>query len=140
MARLVMLASFRSRATPPEGDPPSLTVHGESEEITPLAGSEGAAPPSATYETVVRMTGQTTFVESGTITFGDEGSIRVDSVGGGTISPSAEEGAQHGSVIWRVEEGRGRFDGASGLVTSNFRVSAEAGDATDHEVLDHFLP
>ena len=140
MARLVMLAKFRDQATPPEGDPPSLTVHGESEEITLLEGDQGSVPERASYDTDVRMTGETTFDESGTITFGDEGSIRVTTVGEGTLSPSGEEGVQHGSVIWRVDGGDGRFADASGLITSDFRVQAEGGQATEHQVLDLFLP
>jgi proteasome assembly chaperone (PAC2) family protein len=139
MARLVILAKFRDQATPPEGDPPSLTVHGESEEITLLEGDQGSVPESASYDTAVKMTGKTTFDESGTITFGDQGSIRVTTVGEGTLSPSAEEGVQHGSVIWRAEDGDGRFAGASGLITSNFRVQAEGGQATEVQVLDLFL-
>jgi hypothetical protein len=140
MARLVMLAKFRDQATPPEGEPPSLTVHGESEQITLLEGDQASVPERASYDTDVKMTGETTFDESGTIAFGDEGSIRVATVGEGTLSPSAEEGVAHGSVIWRVEAGDGRFDGASGLITSNFRVLGEAGGATEHQVLDLFLP
>jgi hypothetical protein len=140
MARVVMLAKFRDQATPPEGDPPSLTVHGESEEIRLLEGDQGSVPERASYDTDVQMTGETTFDESGTITFGDDGSVRVITVGEGTLSPSAEEGVQHGSMIWRVEDGQGRFAGASGLITSNFRVQAQGGQATEVQVLDLFLP
>jgi hypothetical protein len=140
MARLVLLAKFRDQATPPEGDPPSLSVHGESEEIRLLEGDQGSVPERASLDTRVTMTGETTFDEDGTVDFGDAGSIRVSTVGEGTIAPSAEEGVQHGSVIWRVDSGEGRFDGASGLITSNFRVQAEGGQANEVQVLDLFLP
>jgi hypothetical protein len=37
----------------------------------------------------------------------------------------------HGVVSWRVEGGEGQFAGASGLITSNFTLSAD-GQVTDH--------
>lgn len=138
--RVVMLVRFKDEATPPEGDPPRFTVHGESEEITLIEGDRSALPERASYDTEVRMTGETTFDENGKIVFGDAGSVRVSTVGEGMIGPSAEPDLQHGSVIWRVEEGEGAFAGASGLITSNFRVEAEAGQATEEQVIALFLP
>jgi hypothetical protein len=43
-------------------------------------------------------------------------------------------------VIWRIEEGEGRFAGASGLITSNFTVLADRGEATEYQVATVFLP
>jgi len=34
-------------------------------------------------------------------------------------------------VIWKVERGEGQFEGASGLITSNFFVST-TGEVTDN--------
>jgi hypothetical protein len=35
--------------------------------------------------------------------------------------------------MWTVTGGRGRFEGATGLITSNFTVSAQ-GEVIDHHV------
>jgi hypothetical protein len=43
-------------------------------------------------------------------------------------------------VIWRVEEGRGRFAGATGLITSNFLMNAESGEVAEKQVIALFLP
>jgi hypothetical protein len=102
MPRLLMLVEFSDQATPPEGDPPSLTVHGESIRVVPL---EGDAPDGAGY-----------------------------------LGPSPEEGLLEGSVIWRVEEGEGRFAGATGLITSNFVMRAETGEVAEKQVISLFLP
>ncbi len=64
--------------------------------------------------------GETTFTETGTIASGDDAELDIDTVGEGTLAPSADSELMHGSVIWRITEGRGRFVGASALITSNF--------------------
>jgi hypothetical protein len=137
MARLLMLIEFEDRATPPEGDPPSLTVHGESKRVIAL---EGDAPVRASFDSSVTMTGETTFDESGTMTFGSDGdAIRFTTVGEGYLGPSTEEGLLEGSVIWRVEAGEGRLAGASGLITSNFVMRAETGEVAEQQVIRLFL-
>jgi hypothetical protein len=39
MPRLSTLVEFSDQATPPEGDPRSLTVHGESTRVVPFQGN-----------------------------------------------------------------------------------------------------
>jgi hypothetical protein len=138
MPRLLMLVEFSDQATPPEGDPPSLTVHGESIRVVPL---EGDAPDGAAFDSSVTMTGETSFDEAGTMTFGEGGDrVRFGTVGAGYLGPSPEEGLLEGSVIWRVEEGEGRFAGATGLITSNFVMRAETGEVAEKQVISLFLP
>jgi hypothetical protein len=133
-----MLVEFEDRSTPPEGDPPSLTVHGESTRVMPF---EGDAPQRAAFDSSVTMTGETSFDENGVMTFGNESDrIRFSTVGAGYLGPSPEEGVLHGSVIWRVEGGEGRFAGATGLITSNFVLRAETGEVAEKQVIVLFLP
>jgi hypothetical protein len=42
-------------------------------------------------------------------------------------------------VIWSITRGDGRLAGASGLITSNFTVSA-TGDVVDNQFVVLFLP
>jgi hypothetical protein len=138
MRRILMFVEFSDRATPPEGDPPTLSVHGESTRIVPL---EGDAPAAAAFDSTVTMTGETSFLESGKMTFGDEDDlIRFGTIGEGFLGPSPEPGMLEGSVIWRVNVGEGRFAGAEGMITSNFLFGAETGEVAEKQVISLFLP
>lgn len=80
------------------------------------------------------------FREYGTITFGDGGNaIRFDTIGSGSFAPAAEPGVQHGTIMWRIEGGTGTFEGASGLITSNFIIEAD-GSVTDYHFGVIFTP
>ena len=85
----------------------------------------------AFFESEVRLTGESSFLESGTIRFGKaRNMIRFSTVGQGYLGASAEPGLQHGSVIWKVDGGEGEFAGATGLITSNFTL--KDGEVTDN--------
>ncbi len=57
--------------------------------------------------------------------------MHFSTVGEGHLGPSADPQLQHGSVMWKIDRGEGQFEGATGLVTSNFFVG-DAGEVTDH--------
>ncbi|WP_214368659.1 hypothetical protein [Pseudonocardia sp. H11422] len=140
MRRQTLLMRFEPKATPPAGDPPGFTVTTDAATVTLLEGDGGGLPTVASYETHVTMTGKTTFVEEGTLTFDTAGDgLRLSTVGEGLLEPSAEEGALQGSVIWRAE-GIGSYAGTSGLITSNFVFEPERGTASEHQVARLFLP
>jgi hypothetical protein len=99
-------------------------------------GVNGSIQPAdgghATFESEVAFSNETTFQESGTITLGEGGHrLHFSTVGEGHLEASADPQLKHGSVIWKVDRGEGQFEGASGLITSNFFVSGE-GEVTDH--------
>lgn len=83
------------------------------------------------------MTGETTFLEDGEIAV-DGGGFRLQTVGTGTIEPSAEEGTLRGAVVWRVE-GTGRMSGAVGLLSSNFEFRPTRGTAIEQQILQLIL-
>lgn len=87
----------------------------------------------ATFESEVSFTGETTFQESGTITFGENRHrLHFSTVGQGYIGPSADPSLKHGSVIWKIDRGEGQFERARGLITSNFFVSDEREVTENH--------
>jgi hypothetical protein len=99
--------------------------------LTSTVGREGltgtlalAAGDAATFTSEVTFTGETSFMETGTIGFGDGNQLRFSTVGSGYLAPSADPGRKQGTVMWRVNGGEGQFAGASGLITSNFFVDA----------------
>ena len=116
-------ASFASRIGP----------DGLSSSSQPIDGNE------ATFASEVNFTGETSFLESGTIAFGNGNTLQFSTVGSGYLGSSAEPGIIHGTVIWKVDEGTGQFAGATGLITSNFFVT-EGLEVTDHHFGVLLLP
>jgi hypothetical protein len=85
-----------------------------------LTGVLQAAPGgAATFTSEVTFTGETGFLETGTIDFGNGHQLRFSTVGSGYLAPSADPDRKQGTVMWRVEGGEGQFAGASGLITSH---------------------
>lgn len=94
-------------------------------EVTFLGGFESSEVTSA---------GEGGFKETGTITFGNGGHrLRFSTIGQGYIGPSVEPNLKQGAVMWQIDSGEGQFEGARGLITSNFTVS-DAGEVTDHHM------
>jgi hypothetical protein len=91
-----------------------------------------AAGDVATFESEVTFTGETSFLETGTIGFGDGNQVRFSTVGSGYLAPSADPDRKQGTVMWRIEDGEGQFAGATGLITSNFFVDAGLGVVDHH--------
>ena len=100
---------------------------------------EPAGEGIAVLESEVLATGEGTFVESGTISYGDAGRVAFRTVGQGATGASAIAGLRHGAVIWEVMRGEGRLAGAQGLITSNFTVGPD-GQVIDNHFVRLFLP
>src|SRR6202162_5621849 len=100
-------------------------------------GVQGRVQPAgggkASFESEVTVTGETSFLESGSIRFGDGNHrLRFSTVGEGYLGDSPEPKLKSGAVMWRVDSGEGQFAGASGYITSNFTLD-EAGRVTDNQ-------
>jgi hypothetical protein len=101
--------------------------------LTTLIGPEGVRGiveliPSyvARCTATLRRSGDGAFIEAGTISFGDGGhSLHFVTRGEGMLLPSPQPERSLGSVTWQVRGGEGRFDGAHGLITSNFLMDAD---------------
>ena len=140
--REVMYALQFSGQAEPVGDVGNVlkaTTSAPSSTLSSTIGSDGltgtlasAAGEVATFESEVTFTGETSFLETGTIGFGDGNQLRFSTVGSGYLAPSADPARKQGTVMWRIEEGTGQFAGASGLITSNFFVDAGLGVVDHH--------
>src|SRR5689334_10739546 len=141
MPQLIYVLQFQGIAGPVEGQegvmqaktyaaPAQVTTRivpeGVSGEIVTLDGH------GANFESTVRFTGETSFLEDGTIRFGENSSLTFSTVGSGYLAPSPEEAVMAGSVIWRIDSGEGQLAGASGLITSNFTVDADGAVVDNH--------
>jgi hypothetical protein len=93
----------------------------------------------AVLESRVERFADGSFVEDGTISYGQAGQVSFVTVGRGSVGPSPVPGWVHGAVIWSVTGGDGLFAGARGLITSNFVVSA-AGDVVDNHFTRIYVP
>jgi hypothetical protein len=141
MQRITIAAHFRGEATQPAGEPPQVDVKSSAQSIRASAG-DGPDPDldSLVYRTHVTFTGETTFTETGTISADGQDELKIETVGEGTLAPSADPELMHGSVIWRITQGQGRFQGASGLITSNFLLTPATGAVDEQQVAVVFLP
>jgi hypothetical protein len=141
MRQIFYAMQFNGRAAPVGGSSNVIkaATSAESCTLTTAVGAEGvsaslqpAAGGKAAFESKVTLTGETSFLESGSIRFGAGGhSLRFSTVGSGYLAGSADPALKHGTVTWRVDSGEGQFAGASGLITSNFTIG-EAGEVTDN--------
>ena len=142
MRQLLYALQFKGQAQPASEGSTTLkaTTSAPSAAISTTIGPEGvagslqpAAGGTAQFESEVTLTGETSFQEQGTITFGDGGHrLRFSTVGEGYIAPSQDPALMQGAVIWRIESGEGQFASAGGLITSNFTVS-ESGEVVDNQ-------
>ena len=141
MRRVAISARMRGAAAEPAGEPPQTDPRAASETVA-VETADGAPFDVAeiTYANHAVFTGPTTFTETGTVRFGDGDEIDVAAVSDGTLGPSADPDLLHGAVFYAVVAGRGRFAGATGLITSNFLLRPAAGEFEERWVAVLFLP
>ena len=148
MRELVFALEFKGSAVPVPGSPNRLraktSATGQTFRTALKADGiqsrvDSAGGDAATFESEVEMLADGAFVESGSIVYGNAGKITFQTVGRGVLGPSPLPGVQRGAVMWEVTGGDGRFQGAQGIITSNFTVSAE-GEVTDDHFVRLFLP
>jgi hypothetical protein len=141
MTQLLYTMQFKGKAVPANdaGTVLKAATTAQSCTISTMVGDTGVTGNlqpvnggQASFESQVTLTGETSFQEVGSITFGDKGHrLYFSTVGQGYIGPSADPQLKHGSVIWKIERGEGQFAGATGLITSNFFVR-DNGEVTDN--------
>ena len=129
MRDLVFAMELRGRATPVEGQEATLRVQ---------TSDRGPMGETVTFASEVRLQGNT-FKETGSIDYLGRGKVPFETVGVGYIEPSPLPGVQWGAAIWRITEGEGEFQGATGFITSNFTASAD-GEAVDGHFVRMVLP
>lgn len=142
MKQIIYAMQFKGQAGP-GGSPAVMKASTSSSSctFTAVVGAEGlhgslqpAAGGRAVFESEVTITGETSFLESGSTRFGDGNHrLRFSTVGQGYLGESAEPKLKSGAVAWRIDGGEGQFAGASGYITSNFTIG-EAGEVTDNQL------
>jgi hypothetical protein len=110
----------------------SVGPGGVDDEVVAVDGQD------AVFRSEVRYMGGTAFDEWGTIEFGEGNVVHFQTIGEGYLAPAAAEGVQHGTIMWEITNGEGAFDGATGLITSNFVVEGDT--VTDHQFGVLWLP
>jgi hypothetical protein len=93
-----------------------------------------AAPGDLAFlESEVRLAGRDAFEGKGVLTFGEEGehALRFSTVEAGRLGPSAVPGVLAGAASWRVDGGAGRFESASGFITTTFTLT-DSGELSEY--------
>lgn len=140
MQRLTILTHFRGSAAEPSGEPPQTDPRASSVSIE-VVEHDGSVDriERASYENHATFTGESTFAETGSIRYDDDGGLRIATLSDGTLGPSAQPDVLHGAALYRITGGSGRFDGASGLITSNFLLHPATGEFEERQVAVVFL-
>jgi hypothetical protein len=140
MQRLTILTHFRGRAAEPSGEPPQTDPRADSVAIE-VVGNDGSVDriERASYENHATFTGESTFAETGSIRYDDDGELQIKTLSDGTLGPSAQPDVLHGAALYRITGGSGRFDGATGLITSNFLLHPATGEFEERQVTVLFL-
>ena len=148
MRELIFALTFTGRAGPVPGSETTrraMTV-APSQVIRTVLGPGGVESAvetidgeRAVLESRVERFADGSFVEDGTISYGRAGKVSFVTVGRGSVGPSPIPGWVHGAVIWSVTGGDGLFEGAQGLITSNFVASA-GGDVVDNHFTRLYVP
>ena len=141
MSQIGYAMQFRGSAGPQEGKENELWAKSGSttNSLSTALGAGGptlsiddAATQRASFTSNVQMLEDGAFTEDGTIDFGEAGTLEFSTIGTGWMGPSAEDGLTHGGISWRIDSGTGPLAGATGIITSNFTVSA-TGDVVDSQ-------
>ena len=145
MRELVFALEFRGTAGAGADGTRRARSTAPSQTLTTVLGGAGVHAQTkpldgehAVLESIVERFPDGSFVEDGTITYGPAGSVTFATIGRGTVAPAPVDGWTSGAVVWTVTGGRGAFAGATGLITSNFTVSAQ-GEVVDHHVARLYL-
>jgi hypothetical protein len=148
MRELVFALEFRGRAAAVPGSESKRQARttASSQTFSTVLGREGVrvgvetvAGERAVLESRVERFGDGTFVEDGTIAYGAAGTVSFETMGRGWVGPAPVPGWVVGGVVWTVTGGDGVFAGATGLITSNFTVSAD-GEVVDHHFARLYVP
>lgn len=141
MKQVIYVMQFKGKAAPgASANVMKASTSASSNTVTTVVGADGvngkiesAAGGRAQFESEVTLTGETSFLEKGSIRFGDGNNrLNFSTVERGYLGDSADAKLKSGAVMWRVDGGVGQFAGASGYITSNFTLS-DAGDVTDNQ-------
>jgi hypothetical protein len=150
MRQLTYVMHFRGQASPSaeNGKVLRMTSSGTSSRMDTVVGPTGVetilhpAPGDLAFlESEVRLAGQDAFEGKGVLTFGEEGEheLHLATVHAGYLGPSAVPGIMAGNVSWHVQGGTGRFQSATGLITSTFTVS-DSGELSEYHCGLIFVP
>jgi hypothetical protein len=139
MKQIIYAMQFKGKAGPgASANVMKAATSSPSTIVTSLIGADGVhgkiEPTSggkAEFESEVTITGETSFLEKGSIRFGDRNRLQFSTVEHGYLGDSPEPGLKSGAVMWRVDGGEGQFAGATGYITSNFTLS-DTGEVTDN--------
>lgn len=140
MQRLTILTHLRGTAAEPSGEPPQTDPRANSVSVE-VVEDDGPVDQieRASYENHATFTGESTFAETGSIRYDDDGELQIATLSDGTLGPSAQPDVLHGAALYRITGGSGRFDGASGLITSNFLLHPATGEFEERQVTVVFL-
>ncbi len=148
MRQLSFVLQFQGSAAPVAGSSQTMQAQttAANQTFRTVLGADGIqaaleAPGGghAAFTSRVVVNADGTFAETGTISYGQLGTVEFKTLGKGYMFPSGIEGQQFGGVLWEVTRGTGKFAGATGVITSNFSVASD-GTVVDNHFAVLYVP
>lgn len=140
MQQLIYALQFRGHAQPESESVFRVTERAASASITTVVNSGGltggfdpAATVDAGFQSRVELRSDGTFLEDGTISFGPTHKIHFRTRVPGWVADGPDPRLRQGTVTFEVVSGEGQFDGAAGIITSNFTIASD-GEVTEHQI------
>jgi len=96
-------------------------------------GFDPASTVDAIFQSRVELKSDGTFLEDGSISFGSDHRIHFRTRVPGWVADSPDPKLRQGTVTFEVTSGEGQFEGAAGVITSNFTMTAD-GEITGHHI------
>jgi hypothetical protein len=109
----------------------SLTAEGPTGRFLWAPGDE-----EALLESTLEFSDDHRFDEAGVVRFSLGHTLQIR--GRGRLAASADDDLRQGTIVWTITGGEGHFEGATGLITSNFLLSA-TGDLTENQLAVVFM-
>src|SRR5260370_32893953 len=125
MKQVIYAMQFKGKAAPSASpNVMKATTSASSNTLTTMIGADGlhgkfelAAGGKAEFESEVTLTGATSFLEKGTIRFGERNNLlHFSTVEHGYLDDSADEKLKSGAVMWRCGCGAVELAGCSGAI------------------------
>ena len=109
MKQIIYVMQFKGKAgAGPSANVMKAATSSPSTTVTTVVGAEGvqgkiepAAGGKAEFESEVTITGDTSFVEKGSIRFGDRNRLHFSSIEHGYLADSPDPKLKSGAVMWR---------------------------------------
>lgn len=150
MRKIVYTMHFKGRISPVSNEPSRMRTMGSATSCTLTstvrrsgltAGVKASRGGLAFLDSHLHLSGKATFVEDGTVCFGDDSAhvLHFSTIDPGRLTHTLEPGTMLGAAVCNIQGGEGQFAAASGFINCTFTLT-DAGEFDQFHSGLIFLP